>query len=59
MSKADPQSNITQIATSIPINKPPASELRDPYRGIRGRIEEAEGEENPIERQTISSDPDP
>ena len=31
------------------------TEVRDPYGRVRGRIEEAEGDGNPIGRTTVSS----
>ena len=36
-----------------------STEVGDPYGGIRGRVEEAEGEGDSIGRPAVSTDPDP
>jgi hypothetical protein len=35
------------------------TEVRDPYGGVRGRIERTEGDGNPIGRTTVSTNRDP
>jgi hypothetical protein len=35
------------------------TELGDPYGRVRGRIEETEGDGNPIGRSRVSTNPDP
>ena len=56
LSSERPYQQLTEMDVDTPNHW---TEVRDPYGGIRGRIEGAEGEGDPIGRPAVSTNLDP